>query len=151
MLRFYRALPYRFATQYSGMLRALAAGRLPLVINCAAGKDRTGVAAAVVLASLDVSRDQIVADYTLTDSTVNLEKELFEHPESSLGLGSDQAVLALATKEARAPLLRAAPEYLLAAFEEIETNEGSVDAYLRNQLGLTDEMRESLRNHLLEG
>jgi protein tyrosine/serine phosphatase len=39
---------------------------LPAVFHCAAGKDRTGVLAAVVLDAIGVTRESIVADYTLT-------------------------------------------------------------------------------------
>ena len=42
------------------------AARLPLVFHCAAGKDRTGVLAALVLDILEVDPDVIVADYVLT-------------------------------------------------------------------------------------
>ncbi len=42
-------------------------GRGAVVFHCAAGKDRTGVLAAVVLAMLDVGYDDIVADYALTN------------------------------------------------------------------------------------
>jgi protein-tyrosine phosphatase len=38
----------------------------PLVFHCAAGKDRTGIVAAIILSLLDVSRDDITADYMLT-------------------------------------------------------------------------------------
>ena len=39
---------------------------MPAVFHCAAGKDRTGLLAALLLGSLGVSHDDIVADYTLT-------------------------------------------------------------------------------------
>jgi len=42
------------------------AGRYPLVFHCAAGKDRTGVLAALVLELAGVDREVIVADYVLT-------------------------------------------------------------------------------------
>jgi protein-tyrosine phosphatase len=38
----------------------------PLVFHCAAGKDRTGIIAAILLTLLEVSREEIVADYMLT-------------------------------------------------------------------------------------
>ena len=41
---------------------------LPLVFHCAAGKDRTGVLAALVLDILGVSAELIVADYLITAS-----------------------------------------------------------------------------------
>ena len=43
-----------------------ADGHYPLVFHCAAGKDRTGVLAALVLEILGVGRDDIVADYVIT-------------------------------------------------------------------------------------
>jgi len=43
-----------------------ADGHYPLVFHCAAGKDRTGVLAALVLEILGVGRDDIVADYVVT-------------------------------------------------------------------------------------
>lgn len=44
--------------------------RHPVLFHCAAGKDRTGVLAALLLGLLDVPRDQIVADYTATEQAV---------------------------------------------------------------------------------
>jgi protein-tyrosine phosphatase len=44
----------------------------PLVFHCAAGKDRTGVLAALVLAILGVERDVIVEDYVLTATRLDL-------------------------------------------------------------------------------
>ena len=41
-------------------------GALPAVFHCAAGKDRTGILAALILGSLGVSHDDIVTDYELT-------------------------------------------------------------------------------------
>jgi hypothetical protein len=42
--------------------------RSPLVFHCAAGKDRTGVLAALLLDILGVTRDAIIADYALTET-----------------------------------------------------------------------------------
>jgi protein-tyrosine phosphatase len=39
---------------------------LPAIVFCAAGKDRTGVAAAILLGALNVDEDRIAADYALT-------------------------------------------------------------------------------------
>jgi protein-tyrosine phosphatase len=46
--------------------------RLPLVFHCAAGKDRTGVLAALVLDILGVEPDVIVADYVVTAGRMDL-------------------------------------------------------------------------------
>jgi len=51
---------YSHRAIYRKMLLQLAKGQLPLVFHCAAGKDRTGVAAALVLSLLGVDHEQIV-------------------------------------------------------------------------------------------
>jgi len=56
-----------------GSFRLMAdAGNYPLVFHCQAGKDRTGVLAALVLGSLDVERSAIVDDYVLTSTRMDL-------------------------------------------------------------------------------
>ena len=55
------------ASQLVEVVRALLAqDGLPAVIGCAAGKDRTGVTIALLLAAVGVPRDTIVADYAMT-------------------------------------------------------------------------------------
>ena len=44
---------------------------LPALLHCTAGKDRTGVLAAIILGILDVDEEQIMADYTLTNQTLD--------------------------------------------------------------------------------
>ena len=50
---------------------------LPLVFHCAAGKDRTGVLAALVLDMVGVDRDVIVADYMITAGRMDLILERY--------------------------------------------------------------------------
>jgi len=45
---------------------AADAASLPMVVHCTAGKDRTGVAAALLLAALGVDEETIAADYELS-------------------------------------------------------------------------------------
>jgi rhodanese-related sulfurtransferase len=55
--------------------------RAPLVFHCAAGKDRTGVLAALVLSLVGVDREVVVADYALTAERMPLIVErLRRHP-----------------------------------------------------------------------
>jgi protein-tyrosine phosphatase len=150
MLRLYRKFPVLFAKPYADLFAQLAAGELPLVFHCSAGKDRTGIAAALVLTSLGVPSETVFEDYALTDRVVDLEKELFQHPDTSVGVGDEHAHLARLGAETRAPILRALPEYLRTAFDSIESEHGSIEAYLRSQLGVTDAMLESMRKHLLQ-
>jgi protein-tyrosine phosphatase len=150
MLELYRRLPTRLAEPYAALFARLADGDLPLIFGCAAGKDRTGVAAALILSALDVSREVIVSDYTLTNQLVDLEQVLFRDPRRSIGLEDEHGQLAQVDRSTRAPFLEASPEYLAATFEQIESDHGSVDAYLRTQLGVGPPQLASIREHLLE-
>lgn len=59
------------------LLRVAAQGASPLLVHCAAGKDRTGVAVAILLAVAAVPRAAIVADYLATnDARVALEERM---------------------------------------------------------------------------
>ena len=43
--------------------------KAPLVVHCAAGKDRTGVAIAVLLRALGVPKETVIEDYLLTNTS----------------------------------------------------------------------------------
>ena len=55
---------------YRQLFHLLSTGHVPLLFNCAAGKDRTGLAAALILDALDVPRETIEHDYTLTNQVI---------------------------------------------------------------------------------
>jgi protein-tyrosine phosphatase len=56
---------YSHQAIYKKMLMRLVEQQTPLVFHCAAGKDRTGVAAALILSLLGVSDELIIEDYLL--------------------------------------------------------------------------------------
>jgi protein tyrosine/serine phosphatase len=61
----------RFAAKpIAAALGVLAASEAPAVFHCAAGKDRTGVLAAVLLSSLGVADEDVVADYARTQEAM---------------------------------------------------------------------------------
>ena len=61
--------------RFGAAIRRLAApGALPAIFHCAAGKDRTGIMAALLLAGLGVDDDVIVADYGLTAAGIERMK-----------------------------------------------------------------------------
>ncbi|HKT71657.1 MAG TPA: tyrosine-protein phosphatase [Steroidobacteraceae bacterium] len=149
MLKLYRAMPTRLQEPYTWLFRQLIAGELPLVFNCSAGKDRTGVAAALILTALGVPREQIFADYMLTSQVVDLEKVLFSSPIASVGI-DDHGYLTKIGREAREPILTVHPEYLEAMFEQLATDFGSTESYLEKHLGLGPRQLSALRAQLLE-
>jgi len=60
----------RGSNAYASALRVVAGSEAPVVFFCAAGKDRTGVFAAIVLGLLGVSDEDIVTDYALTHEVI---------------------------------------------------------------------------------
>jgi protein-tyrosine phosphatase len=61
-----------------------SAGSLPAVMHCSAGKDRTGVLSALILAFLGVPDETIVEDYALSATAMErlLERLKAEYPEA---------------------------------------------------------------------
>lgn len=66
----YEMMLERGSGAYASALRIVAASEDPVVFFCAAGKDRTGVFAAIVLGLLGVSDEDIVTDYALTHEVI---------------------------------------------------------------------------------
>ena len=124
-------------TAFGTAMRRIAAATGPLLFHCSAGKDRTGWLSAVLLTTLGVDRAAITEDYLLAAG--DLEKTLD-------ALNARRGVPA----EVVRPLLDVTPDYLDAAFGQVEAEYGSFDAYLRDGLGLHDDELAALRARLLD-
>ncbi len=116
-----------------------APGALPAVFHCIAGRDRTGVAAALVLGSLGVSADAIAADYALTGAHLRPHAQRFSRQAERLALTHEQMVQILETEAAA---MHRFLDKMVALFGSVE---GTVRA-----LGVTDETLGALREALLE-
>jgi protein-tyrosine phosphatase len=71
----------------------IAAADPAIVVHCQAGRDRTGVVVALVLAGLGVADEDIVADYCASDVELASEYERFreEHPEIAADMAERQS------------------------------------------------------------
>lgn len=134
---------------YREMFARLARGETPLAFNCSAGKDRTGIGAALILLALGVSEETVVADYALSDTFVDYMAELAQQPEAAAG--SPYAFLAALPPEVVMPLMKSDPYYLETVLAQIRAEHGSVLTYIQTELGVSDAMLEALRAGLLEG
>jgi protein-tyrosine phosphatase len=140
MLQTYRALPYSQVEAHRYLFNALIDGRTPLLFNCSAGKDRTGVAAAIVLAALGVKEDAIITDYLQTAAFDLAASRVFRREKPT---PPERAAIL-------APLFATDPAYLAAMFESIEARAGSLKGYLHNTLDIDDARLTALRDQLLE-
>jgi protein-tyrosine phosphatase len=147
MAELYGGMLDRFSGHYADMFEQLVAGKAPLAFNCSAGKDRTGIAAALVLSALGVPRETILADYALSEKVVNYEAA-YTGPDAP-GADGPYAFLAKLPSEVRAPLLRSDPAYLEAAFVRMEREHGSVEGFLAARLGVSSADIEALRDRYL--
>jgi len=141
MIDLYRTLPETHREAYRAIFRHLADGQVPVAFNCSAGKDRTGVGAALILSALGVPRETVIADYALSDKVVDFRKAIAAQPNSPFAKMPD-AVLT--------PLLKSDPAYIEAALDAVNARYGSVEAYLKTALGLTDADIARMRANLLE-
>ena len=114
-----------------------------MLIHCAAGKDRTGFLAALTHHLLGVHRDDMVEDYLLTNTAVDLvgrAPSIARQLHKMTGrVASDDAVVAFLGVE---------PAYLEAAFAEVEARHGSLDAYLAQALGVDAALRARIEARL---
>jgi len=140
MLETYRELPYAQIEAHRYLFNALIDGRTPLLFNCSAGKDRTGVAAAIVLAALGVEEDAILADYLATAAFDLAASRVFRRDKPT---SPERAAILL-------PLFATDPTYLAAMFESLQRRAGSLESYLHGTLGIDAARLAGLRDQLLE-
>jgi protein-tyrosine phosphatase len=136
----YRAMPRELAPQYRELFaRLLAPESGTVVVNCTAGKDRTGIGAALVLTALGVPYETVREDYLLSNSALDMS-----------GVGDAiSPMLATLPPEVIAPLLGVEGAYLDAAFAQLRTDYGSVEAYLEKELGVGPAEIKALKRRML--
>lgn len=134
MRELYRGLvderAHRFTEFFEHLLRAEA----PVVFHCTAGKDRTGVAAALVLLALGVPRETVMQDYLLTN-------EVFKPPWTPRADIHPEVLQALWGVQAG---------YLEAALEVIDEGHGCPERYLRQRIGLDQRQLDALAQRYLQ-
>jgi protein-tyrosine phosphatase len=145
----YRALPTWMAPRLRGMFERIAHGDVPIVVHCAAGKDRTGIAIALLLAVLDVPHETILADYLLTNDACDLVQFILARHEARTGVAASLHPLAAMPEDIRDVLFAADADYLDAALHQIAGDHGNVAEYLRKEVGVDDALRSAVRTALL--
>jgi len=130
MAKLYPNMLVQFNAQYRRMFAELLAGRAPLAFNCTAGKDRTGVASALLLTALGVPRQTVVDDYLLTNRYFDPKKAMSGASSASYGMQKMPQDVVQA-------YMAADRSYIEAAFRVVDGHKGGAAGYLRDELGLT--------------
>jgi protein-tyrosine phosphatase len=138
----YRQLPFEQAPAYRELFKRLHQGELPMIFNCTAGKDRTGIAAALILSALGVDREQIIEDYGLTNQLLD--------PLRHAGKPNKQSLLSRLSPEVLQSIMGTHPDYLRSAFVAIEERHGELEHYLSEVLGIGPNELAGIRRELLD-
>ena len=125
--------------QVTAALRTIAHSPGPVLVHCAAGKDRTGVVVALALSVAGVRRAAIVADYAATGERV----------EAILGRLRSSRTYAGDLDGKPAIVHQARPETMTAFLEQLDARYGGVPAWLADH-DFSGEDQRLLRARLLE-
>jgi protein-tyrosine phosphatase len=151
----YRGMPVLLTPQLRLVFDLLKRHEGPIEYNCSAGQDRTGFVTAIVLSALGTPREVIVKDYLASTA---LRRPEYEMPRFDPAAFPDNYAAKLFSYYQSKPEL-AKPQplmeadgtpFLLAALDEVEKRWGSVDGYLKQEIGLTDADIATLRANYTE-
>jgi len=143
MITGYRSLPFEQGPAYREIFRRLVKKETPLVFFCSAGKDRTGVAAALLLTALGVPRQTVLQDYTLTSTLADLEQEIVQRAKGAGTLSSQ-------SPEVIRAILGCDPRYIEAMLDTVASSGNSFDIYLKDTLLIDASSLSVIKDHLLE-
>ncbi|MEO6716165.1 MAG: tyrosine-protein phosphatase [Novosphingobium sp.] len=137
----YRSLAQQQATSYRELFaRLTGSARGPVVVNCSAGKDRTGIATALVLTALGVPYETIRQDYLLSNGAYGMDS-------LKRDLSSPMAALA---PDAAAALAGVDGSYIDATFDSLRKQYGSVENFMARELGVGPRQIALLKARLLK-
>lgn len=146
MTKLYAAMPYRAVLVGSLRLyfEALATRDGPSLLHCLAGKDRTGLAVALLHTLMGVHADDVMADYLLTNTAGNQQARIAAAADSIRARFGPAM-----TDEAIAALMGVEAVYLNTALAAIEDQHGSIARYAEDVLDVTPERREAIEARLV--
>ncbi|MCL2298003.1 MAG: tyrosine-protein phosphatase [Proteobacteria bacterium] len=128
MKELYQRLPFDNPA-YRRMFDWMRAPETPrLVQHCAIGKDRTGVGSAILLLALGASRQAVIEDYMMTETSLASYRErwLATVDRQRMGEKYDALVCVFSAREA----------FIEAALDAIESKYGNIISYLQREFGL---------------
>ena len=116
------------------------ADQLPALFHCTAGKDRAGWGAAALLTLLGVPRETVMTDYLRSnDIMLRAYKPAID---AFVDAGGDRSLTTA--------IFGVEPEYLEAAFDEVQKRYGTIERYFAEGLGIDAAGQKRLRDVFLE-
>ncbi len=129
MVRLYQGMAFRpvLVETWRLYVAALAGRDGASLLHCLAGKDRTGLGAALVHTLLGVHPDDVMADYLLTNQAGDVAARLASQGRALSDMGLSDAAMRV--------VLGVEPLFLDTAFAAIRERHGSIEAYAEDVLG----------------
>jgi protein-tyrosine phosphatase len=112
-----------------------------VVFHCSAGKDRTGMAAPLLLDIVDVPMELIMSDYVLSNHfRMNDNKRMIDYMVNELNMDVKMAT----------EIMDANPRYLETMFNVLKRKYGSIDSFLYKELGIDENVKLRFREKFLQ-
>lgn len=147
MVDYYREAPFvdRHIDLYGRYFHALSETSGPVLIHCAAGKDRTGILAALTHHLAGVGEEDILADFLLTNDI-----HRFERRAPQFAAMIEEMTGKRPSREAMITAMGVEARYLETAFAAIHERHRTLDAYLEEVLGVDAARREAIAHRILD-
>lgn len=130
--------------QMAAFLRLVVdAGDKPILFHCTQGKDRSGAASALLLTALGAERETLVADFAATN--VIYEADVRKYIRRVKFWGGKEAEIGVVKA-----FIGANTDYFVQTLDTIIETYGSMDAYLKGPMGLSEGDIQILRGRYLE-
>jgi protein-tyrosine phosphatase len=137
LISFYTVLT-PFKDRYMPLFDSLVSNKnaSPILFHCTAGKDRTGIAAALILYALGVDEETIYNDYEATN--------YYRRNENAKAIAQMTKYYGMDEKTASS-MMGAKKEYIQSTFTTIKAQYGSIDKYLEKVMGLNAKKIKQLK------
>ena len=139
----YVSIPAALRPHLRHLVESIVDGETPLLVHCTAGKDRTGVMIALLLRSVGVPEDVVIADYERSDvfaKNLRLRGGIEEQFEQTFGFIPSQELIDA--------MIGVDVEFLNAAFDAMTAENGSLEGYFESA-GIDDALLARFRETMV--
>lgn len=126
---------------YRELIKNIYLKQTPLLHHCTAGKDRTGVGAALIYLLLGVTEEQIITDYLRTNDEMRANPpKWFTEMQETMKDRADVFKALSGVKES----------YIRKVFAAIQARYDNYETYFVEEFGLTLQMQQEIKDYYLE-
>lgn len=127
---------------FERFFREILSAKGPVLWHCTQGKDRTGLVAALLLFALGADRATVMYDFLLTNDSYARDLDVLDYKVAKLGGGPEEFACIRTLVGVNGKLFTAALDWIDSRF-------GGVDAYIKNQLHVSEAEIDVLKERYL--